>query len=79
MVNLTGLCVHISLERQADLNKNTKVMDGTIVLLIKLLPLDNRETCFVMDDWVIVNEKGNWGLFDLANDIGQKESQKRKP
>lgn len=42
------------------------------------LPLDNRETCFVMDDWVIVNEKGNWGLFDLANDIGQKKNLKKE-
>ena len=42
------------------------------------LPLDNRETCFVMDDWVIVNEKGKWGLFDLENDIGQKKNLKKE-
>ena len=41
------------------------------------MPLDGRETCFVMGDWVVVNEKGHWGLFDLSKDPGQKKDLKK--
>lgn len=41
------------------------------------LPLDRRETCFVRGDWVVVNEKGTWGLFDLTRDPGQKHDLKK--
>ncbi len=35
------------------------------------LPPDQRSTCFVQGDWVVVNDHGTWGLFDLVNDPGQ--------
>ncbi|MEA2067746.1 MAG: hypothetical protein U9P12_00975, partial [Verrucomicrobiota bacterium] len=41
------------------------------------LPLNGRETCFVQGDWVLVNEKGWWGLFDLSKDPGQKKDLKK--
>ena len=41
------------------------------------LPLNKRETCFVQGDWVVVNEKGWWGLFNLSNDPQQKNDLKK--
>tara|TARA_A100001015_G_scaffold74239_1_gene82367 strand:- start:11169 stop:12971 length:1803 start_codon:yes stop_codon:yes gene_type:complete len=41
------------------------------------LPLNRRETCYVQGDWVVVNEKGWWGLFDLSTDPQQQNDLKK--
>ena len=36
------------------------------------LPLEKRSSCFYSGDYVIVNDKGSWSLYDIVNDPQQK-------
>ena len=42
------------------------------------LPLDQRSTCFIQGDWVVVYHLGEWGLFNVKEDLGQKNDLKKQ-